>query len=480
MLKIYLDWNIISYLKEEEYIDLRNYIAQVNDFFVFPYSRAHIQDLYQSKSPTNVVKYEQDLNTLTEICQTHLLEYNNSTDAPYPYECTPRQYIERESLTLQAYKSGFESISFTELIKSMMDAKTFESIRNYLFATPLENPIENPNNGFLIQNLWDIILFLLDNLSSILKNKKLEVEIYKSLCKIEGERSIQEMQNINSSDIFDYLNEQCISRTNKNLTDIILATLEKINGINSYNYFLAEYTTLAFCGYSRDKNRNILNIMTDALHTYYAMRCDVLVTKDDGMRKKAQTEFIRFNSPTKIITIEELHTFLENELYYQYNLDYIQHEVIPKDYIQHEVIPKYSKGEDRGEGKLAYKNVPSPIWGLFTNCIKIPQAPNSLALKVNLSPNGYVYYTELKRFFNFMMKNLSGKQRAIFQKEVVDKFLTRNKEIILSIKMSFYYNKWQIELVADPESDVPLPMIIIRKKRKLILLLKKIISLFHN
>ena len=188
-------------------------------------------------------------------------------------------------------------------------------------------------------DLWDIILFLLDNLSSILKNKKLEVEIYKSLCKIEGERSIQEMQNINSSDIFDYLNEQCISRTNKNLTDIILATLEKINGINSYNYFLAEYTTLAFCGYSRDKNRNILNIMTDALHTYYAMRCDVLVTKDDGMRKKAQTEFIRFNSPTKIITIEELRSFLETELHNQYNLDYIQNEV----------IPKYSKGEDRGE-----------------------------------------------------------------------------------------------------------------------------------
>ena len=40
MLKIYLDWNIISYLKKEEYIDLRNYIAEVKDFFVFPYSRA--------------------------------------------------------------------------------------------------------------------------------------------------------------------------------------------------------------------------------------------------------------------------------------------------------------------------------------------------------------------------------------------------------------------------------------------------------
>jgi hypothetical protein len=454
MLKIYLDWNIISYLKEEEYIDLRNYITEVKEFFVFPYSRAHLQDLYQSKSPTNTLKYEQDLETLTEICETHLLEYNDSTDAPYPYECTPRQFIEKESLTLQAYKSGFESISFTELFKSMMDATTFESIRNYLFSIPLDNPIENPNNGSLIRNLWDTIIFLLDNLPSILKNEKLEVEIYKLMCKIEGERSIQEIRNINSSDIFDYLNEQCISRTNMNLTDTILATLEKINGINSYNYFLAEYTTLAFCGYSRDKKRNILNIMTDALHAYYAMRCDVLVTKDDGMRKKAQAEFIHFNSPTKIITIGELRSFLETELYNQYNLYYIQHEV----------IPKYSKGEDRGEGILAYKKVPSPILGLFTNCIKIPQAPDTLALKVNLTPNGYVYYTELKRFFLLVMENISDKQRVIFQKEVIDKFLTRNKGIILSIRVLFYFKKWQIELIADPKSDVPLPMVIIRKK----------------
>lgn len=469
MLKIYLDWNIISYLKEKEYADLRKYIAQVKDFFVFPYSRAHIQDLYQSKSPTNVVKFEQDLDTLTDICQTHLLDYNNNTDAPYPYECTPRQYIERESLTLQAYKSGFESVSFTELIKSIMDVTTFESIRNYLLATPLETPIENPNNGFIIRNIWDTITFLLDNFSLLLKDKKLEVEIYKSMCNIEGERSIQEMQNINSSDIFDYLNELCISRTNKNLTDTILATLERINGINSYNYFLAEYMTLAFCGYSRDKKRNILNIMTDALHTYYAMRCDVLVTKDDGMRKKAQAEFIHFNSPTKIITVEELRTFLENELYNQYNLDYIQHEV----------IPKYSKGEKRGGGKLAYQNVPSPIWGLFTNCIRIPEAPNALALKVNLAPNGYVYYTELKRFFNLVMDDLSEKERAIFQSDVIDKFLTRNKEIILSIRTFFYFKKWKIKLIADPESDVPLPMLIIRKKRKIIML-ERINSLLHR
>ena len=267
---------------------------------------------------------------------------------------------------------------------------------------------------------------------------------------------MQEMQNIDSSDIFDYLNELCVSRTNKNLTDTILATLEKTNGINSYNYFLAEYTTLALCGYSRDKKRNILNIMTDALHAYYAMRCDVLVTKDGGMKKKAQAEFTRFNSPTKIITIEELRSFLNTEMHNQYNLYYIWHEV----------IPKYSKGEDRGDGRFAFKNIPSPIWGLFTNCIKIPEVPNALALKINLVPNGYVYYTELERFFYYVVNKLSEKQKALFQKEVIDKFLTRDKGIILSIRTFFYYKRRQIEIIADPESEVPLPMVIIRERAR--------------
>ena len=158
MLKIYLDWNIISYLKNEEYKDLRDYIAQVNEFFIFPYSRAHIQDLYQSKSPTNNVKFEQDLDTLTEICQTHLLEYSDNIDAQYPYECAPRQYIERESLTLQAYTLGFEPINFTELIRSVMGVTTFENIHNFLLASPLATPIQNPNNGLLICNLWNIML----------------------------------------------------------------------------------------------------------------------------------------------------------------------------------------------------------------------------------------------------------------------------------------------------------------------------------
>ena len=68
---------------------------------------------------------------------------------------------------------------------------------------------------------------------------------------------------------------------------------------------------LALTGYSRDKKRNLLNIYTDALHVSYATFCDVLVTDDAGMIKKAHTEFSRRNSSTKIIGIDEFKNRLQ-------------------------------------------------------------------------------------------------------------------------------------------------------------------------
>ena len=49
MLKIYLDQNVFSKLKWKEYSELREYLMEVRDYFIFPYSRAHLMDLYKSK-----------------------------------------------------------------------------------------------------------------------------------------------------------------------------------------------------------------------------------------------------------------------------------------------------------------------------------------------------------------------------------------------------------------------------------------------
>lgn len=68
MLKIYLDWNIITHLKDDNNRDLYMYLLTNKDKFIFPYSKAHIKDLLVSKDANNNY-YEQDFQSLTEICE---------------------------------------------------------------------------------------------------------------------------------------------------------------------------------------------------------------------------------------------------------------------------------------------------------------------------------------------------------------------------------------------------------------------------
>ena len=70
MLKIYLDQNVISKLKWNEYSGLRGYLLEVKDYFIFPYSRAHLMDLYKSKDEAPQ-KYSEDIKTITCLCGNH-------------------------------------------------------------------------------------------------------------------------------------------------------------------------------------------------------------------------------------------------------------------------------------------------------------------------------------------------------------------------------------------------------------------------
>lgn len=55
MLKIYLDWNIITHLKDEQNSDLFTFLQTNKDYFIFPYSKAHIKDLLVVKMLTIII-----------------------------------------------------------------------------------------------------------------------------------------------------------------------------------------------------------------------------------------------------------------------------------------------------------------------------------------------------------------------------------------------------------------------------------------
>ena len=106
MLKIYLDWNIITHLKDEQNRDLFAFLLENKNKFIFPYSKAHIKDLLVSKDANNNY-YEQDFQLLAEICEHHLLEHEHNINNPYPYKCYPKDYLEIKNAELELFSSIF-------------------------------------------------------------------------------------------------------------------------------------------------------------------------------------------------------------------------------------------------------------------------------------------------------------------------------------------------------------------------------------
>ena len=118
MLKIYLDWNVITKVKfnNEKSQELLHAIEEYRGYFVFPYSMAHLHDL--RRGDPKCQGYSLDLDNLCTICETHLLEYSDETDSAFPYQCTPREYMERMKDELDVFFSGFTEKSFANMLSN--------------------------------------------------------------------------------------------------------------------------------------------------------------------------------------------------------------------------------------------------------------------------------------------------------------------------------------------------------------------------
>ena len=445
MLKIYLDQNVISKLKWKDYSELRGYLIEIKEYFVFPYSRAHLMDLYKSKDEAPQ-KYSEDIKTITSLCENHLLEFYSDRLTPYPLLCYPSDYIQKEIYSLELSKSGFSFKYFDLFLQNLAGAELYSFIKSKLLSQKVDNPIYG--------NLWSLLEYQLNTISQILLDKKYEGKLLQRIRETDGGQTIDNISKQDSSIIIPYLDSVFLENTGKNTHDIILDGMGSLNINKSQQYFITEYIMLALTGYSRDKKRNLLNIYTDALHVSYATFCDVLVTDDAGMIKKAHTEFARRKSSTIIIGINELKSFLEKEINCQYNINYI-FDIS---------IPNFSSPTVKPSGDLVYKNVEHPIFGIFRNCIALPNVSDSVILKVNLDPLGYIFYSEFDRFFELIRDNINEDAVEYFTSEIMKPYSLHDSTITSIPKITISLNNgWYMEIKTDSDYSTPIPMVICRK-----------------
>lgn len=117
MIKIYLDWNIISKLKRKEGEELKNALMKNKNSFVFPFSAAHLRDLRRGDQAHE--GYGLDKAKLSELCGTHLLEYSDTIDSAYPYCCTSEDYNDLKDIDLSLFSSGFTEEAFVKFFGNL-------------------------------------------------------------------------------------------------------------------------------------------------------------------------------------------------------------------------------------------------------------------------------------------------------------------------------------------------------------------------
>ncbi|MCD0489960.1 hypothetical protein LPB86_17085 [Pedobacter sp. MC2016-14] len=90
-------------------------------------------------------------------------------------------------------------------------------------------------------------------------------------------------------------------------------------------------------GISKDKlgkKNRFGNLLNDALHSYYARYCDVLVTNDKGLRNKSAILYNMYEVATKILTVDEFNeliqdigmdTDISHEYFFKKNIHDLQH-----------------------------------------------------------------------------------------------------------------------------------------------------------
>lgn len=72
MIRVYLDWSIISNLKKPEFQEIAHFIQENKDCFQFPYSSAHFHGLMKSYQPNNEF-FHKDLESLEYLSEKYLL-----------------------------------------------------------------------------------------------------------------------------------------------------------------------------------------------------------------------------------------------------------------------------------------------------------------------------------------------------------------------------------------------------------------------
>lgn len=331
MIKVYLDWNIMSGMKNNHFQELHNIILN-RDKFLLLYSTSHIGDIFagiknHSEEEQKIIR--EDLDYITYLTDDLCL-VNNSK------EVTLSRYEPGELLDDRIREAPlFEDFSIDNLFSSIeKDDPMFgvvNTMKNMLSSIPLDNAFkeafENAESASMLNKMFPglkddpTMNGFFKSFGKMFHNMN-ETEDYKDL------RNIIQKIGVNSG----HFNE------NKNPFEVIDNAYKKTgiedfdvdkyfdktkNAPEWFNDITNEYLKLDMHGFKADKvkvsdkeKNTFKNTTEDASHSAFASRCEFYITNDDRNYHKTKAVYQKLGIYTVVLKPTELVEYFNTFLNY--------------------------------------------------------------------------------------------------------------------------------------------------------------------
>lgn len=444
MIRIYLDWNIISSLKKPEFNELKEFIKKHKKYLQFPYSPAHFMDLMKSYKPSNDYFYE-DLETLEYLSEKHLIRWGEK--GIEPLFATPKEYYETEKNKDDIFEQMDMEKVFQELDDSLDDlgiGNFGSAMKSLLQLQPTGIEITKENEKMLKKmfpnlkpdsSIWD----LMKEIGPFSKKFLTDGEYYKDFRKSISDSGFKLDPN---SGNWDY--KEVVSNIDKFLEsfgtkmtflEYVESSLKyKKEPYNYHEFFTTAYLLLDMIGYKTDKlpkqSDNMQNIQADGEHSFYGGHCDYFVAIDKKLRIKSKVLYSEFNIPTIVLHPSELIAELENVIDSSTKED-ILGEVIsfctPEN-----LVESYPLSEENEIETYAYK-LPKFYFNYFNYVIHSTiKKQNIIAFTFRKAFKNYsrfIYFTEPGRLIDSIIEAFGGYEKHDFE-ELKRKFVYEDENVV--------------------------------------------------
>lgn len=402
MIKVYLDWNVISQMKNGNHPEL-NKIVFDNSKLLLPYSTSHIGDILSSFNESEEQKelIRLDLEFLSKLTKDHCL-YNDGKSVLLDYT-SPIELFERRVEMKDAFKDisldGLSEIfNQDESTKEIGDIliNSLKSISlGYDFIQALENPEvadqmekmfpglkDNPTMEGFFQSFSKMNIALNEN------------DDYKHLREI-----VQDGYGINRDKIFNI--EEPYKLIDNHQKKKGFAIEEHIDNSKNapewFNKISNEYILLDMFGYQEDnvnvkkgRKETFKNTTEDAFHASFASTCDFYVLNDKKSYNKTKKIYEKLSINTIVLKPNEFVEYYNKYL----NIDDVHLNLsIAFDVIKNQQF--YQSEEE--DGKLRTYYLPYYLFDFFNKIlVYIPNDNRYISLILSQNKS-YNYITYLKQ-----------------------------------------------------------------------------------